>query len=244
MANRLQNKTAIITGGSGSIGTEIGRRYLKEGAKIILTDIKESDSEAKLIADNNMAVYMNQDVTKESDWKQVVDETIRQFGHLDILVNNAGIIPKPQTIDKISLEEWDKILNVNLTGNFLGIKQALKNMKKGGSIVNISSIKGLVGTAGGGPYNVSKGGSQILTKVSALDSAYNNYKIRINSVSPGFIKTSSTSKAKIKQVDQNIPMGHFGFPDDISEICVYLGSNESKYVTGSNFVIDGGYLAQ
>ena len=157
---------------------------------MVLADIKESKPEKEFVSKNNNVSFQELDVTDESQWGKVVNETIDEFNHLDILVNNAGIAPKPHPIDKLPLDEWDKVITTDLTGNFLGIKHTLKVMKgKGGSIINISSIEGFVGTPNGSSYCASKGGVRLLTKAAALDFTANGYKVRINSVHPGVIKT-------------------------------------------------------
>lgn len=246
---RLTGKTALITGGAGGMGLGIAQSYLAEGAEVILTDVKESDPEKELLAKNDHLIFKQHDVTDENAWIQVINDILSKFGHLDILINNAGIAPIPAPVDQIKLEDWQKVININLTGNFLGVKHALQAMKgKSGSIINISSIEGLVGTPYGGAYNAAKGGTKLLTKTAALDSTTNDYKVRINSVHPGLIKTPLLGGAAEEQAQQiantMIPMKHLGEPADIGAICVFLGSDESKYATGAEFVIDGGYTAQ
>jgi len=246
MADRLKGKVAIITGGTGGMGLGIAGCFLREGAKVAITDIKENEASKALVAQNaGQVLFETLNVTDESAWKQVIQDTVNQFGSLSILVNNAGIAPQPVPIDQEPYEDWKKVIDVNLNGNFLGVKYGMKEMKgKGGSIINISSIEGMVGQEVTGPYNASKGGTRLLTKAAALDAAANHYNVRINSVHPGFIDTPIIPREAIKPLADSTPLGHIGEPKDIGEICVYLASDESKFATGSEFTVDGGFTAR
>ncbi|AKV55865.1 Short-chain alcohol dehydrogenase [Bifidobacterium actinocoloniiforme DSM 22766] len=246
MTDRLKGKVAIITGGTGGIGLGIAECYVREGAKVVLTDIKETEESKHFLDERgDQARFMALDVTDEAQWQDVIDKTIKAYGSLDIVVNNAGIAPKAVPIDQEPYDDWKKVIRVNLDGTFLGVKHGMATMKgKGGSIINISSIEGFVGMRFGGPYNASKGGSRSLTKAAALDSAANGYNVRVNSVHPGFIKTPLLNDHLEKAMAELTPLGHIGDPDDIGEICVYLGSDESKFAMGSEFVVDGGFIAQ
>ncbi|MFC6289060.1 glucose 1-dehydrogenase [Levilactobacillus angrenensis] len=246
MTARLQNKTALITGGAGGIGIGIAKCYLREGARVILSDLQESDGERALIRDHDTASFVSLDVTDEAAWQATIGHIVEQFGQLDILVNCAGILPEMKPLDEITLAEWQRVIDINLTGNFLGMKHAIKAMKQsGGSIIDISSIAGMVASPLISSYSASKGGTRMLTKAAAIDATTKGYNIRVNSVHPGVINTPMTSgpNDQVAQVSAAIPMKRVGQPQDIGEICVYLGSDESNYVTGSEFTVDGGYTA-
>lgn len=191
MVDRLKDKVALITGGAGGMGTTIGKLYVDEGAIVVLADIKESKPEKELVSKSNRISFQKLDVTDESQWEKLISETIDEFDHLDILINTAGISAQTLPIQKISLKDWQKVLNINLTGQFLGIKHAFETMKKrGGSIVNICSIGGgrvaLPGPIS--PYEASKGGVRVLSRGAAIEVATRKYNIRVNSIYPGIIK--------------------------------------------------------
>ncbi|MFD1454533.1 glucose 1-dehydrogenase [Levilactobacillus lanxiensis] len=246
MTDRLQNKTALITGGAGGIGIGIAKCYLREGARIILTDLNESAAEKDLVQANDQASFVKQDVTSEDTWQAIIGDITAKYGQLDILVNCAGILPEMKPLDEITLSKWQRVIDINLTGNFLGMKHAIKAMKAhGGSIIDISSIAGMVASPLISSYSASKGGTRMLTKAAAIDATTKGYNIRVNSVHPGVINTPMTSgpSDQVAQVSAAIPMKRVGQPQDIGEICVYLGSDESNYVTGSEFTVDGGYTA-
>jgi NAD(P)-dependent dehydrogenase (short-subunit alcohol dehydrogenase family) len=231
----------------------------REGAKVVITHIKASEGEAvaNSIPDaRRKGLYLHHDVASEEEWKSVIQRTIKEFGRLDVLVNNAGVgvgaPPEEQT-----LEQWRWLMSINLDGVFLGTKHALLAMKehppKGGSIINLSSIEGLVGDPNLGAYNASKGGVRLYTKSVALYCAKSGLNIRVNSIHPGYIWTPMVENYLSehgdvaegrKAVDAMHPIGHVGEPDDIAYGVVYLASDESKFVTGSELVIDGGYTAQ
>ena len=231
----------------------------REGATVVLTDLK--DSEGQTVAggihgEGGKALYLHHDVASEDDWESVMARTVEEFGRLDVLVNNAGVgvgaPPEEQT-----LEQWRWLMSINLDGVFLGTKHAILAMKqyppKGGSIINLSSIEGLVGDPNLGAYNASKGGVRLYTKSVALYCAKSGLNIRVNSIHPGYIWTpmvetylkehGDVTEGR-KAVDAMHPIGHVGEPDDIAYGVVYLASDKSKFVTGSELVIDGGYTAQ
>ncbi|WP_103662590.1 SDR family oxidoreductase [Lactobacillus sp. HT06-2] len=252
MSNRLEGKVALISGGTCGIGLGVAKAYVKEGAKVVIGARFKDDECLDFLKDNpDNAVYMKLQVKDEDNWIKVVDDTVKKFGHLDIVVNDAGIGDKegftPKTIDKESKENWDEIIGVNLTGTFLGIKHGMAEMEKeghGGSIINISSIEGFVGFSTAAAYNASKGGVRMMTKSAALDAGVLKNGVRVNSVHPGYIKTRILPKNIWDQITPTIPMGHIGEPKDIAGICVYLGSDESSYATGAEFIVDGGVIAQ
>ncbi|MDH5106656.1 glucose 1-dehydrogenase [Lentilactobacillus diolivorans] len=248
MANRLKDKVAIITGGVSGIGLGIAECYIREGAKVVLTARKSIDKGKEAVdrfgADK--ALFVQQDVSQESDWEKVIKAAQDKFGKIDIVVNNAGVPPVNVPIDQLKIEDWNRIIAVNLTGTFLGIKHGMLAMKQtgGGSIINISSIEAFVGVPTGSPYNASKGGVRAMTKAAALDATTGDYHIRVNSVHPGFIDTPILPRESVKQLASITPMKHIGKPKDIGELCIYLGSEESEFATGSEFVVDGGFIAQ
>lgn len=243
---KLDNKVAIITGASQGMGASHAKLFIKEGAKVVITDVKEDKGTelAKELGDN--AMFVKQDVTSEDDWKNVIDQTVKKFGKLDILVNNAGItFAKP--ISDLTVDDYMKIVKVNQVSVFLGMKYASAEMKKNGhgSIVNISSIAGLVGTPNSIGYTDSKYAVRGMTKAAALQLAGSH--IRVNSVHPGVISTpmihQGDSEEIIKQFAKSIPLQRVAEPEEVSKMVLFLASDDSSYSTGSEFVIDGGLTA-
>jgi len=256
--NRVQDKVAIITGGALGIGKACAIRLAEEGAKVVVTDIKEEEGRKvveEIKSAGGDAIFIRHDVASEDDWQQVISTTLHTYGKLDVLVNNAGV-GKTTNVEEATLEDWRFLMGINLDGVFLGTKcgiEAMKQSGKGGSIVNMSSILGIVGEATAASYNASKGGVRIFTKSAALHCARSGYNIRVNSVHPGYIVTpmvetvmeaSGDAAAMQKALEGLHPMGHLGEPDDIAYGVLYLASDESKFVTGTELVIDGGYTAQ
>ena len=251
MSSRLKNKVAIITGAAKGQGEFEARLFASEGATVVLCDI---DVEAcgktaeEISSSGGSAVSMTLDVTSEPNWIGVVEQTVEFFGKLDILVNNAGIYSRVP-IENASVEEFDHILEVNLRGVFLGTKHAIPAMRTsgGGSIINISSTAGIVGNVGSGAYGASKGGVRSFTKYTAIQHAYEG--IRANSVHPGPIDTDmisdnlSTAEGR-KSTESRIPMGRVGSIEDVAMGVLFLATDESSYMTGSELVIDGGMTAQ
>jgi len=246
---RLENKVAIISGGSRGMGAFEAALFVQEGAKVIIGDVRDEEGRdlAKHIGSN--AVYMHLDVTSERDWAAVVKEAIDRYGKLDILVNNAGVSARG-TIEETSVDDWDRVMGINSKGVFLGTRAAIPEMRKsgGGSIINISSQLGLVGMAESSPqYQSSKGAVRIFTKSAAIQ--YAPEGIRVNSVHPGPIVTPMTEARRSDSVVQQvmvsrIPLGRYGESKDVAYGVLYLASDEASFVTGSELVIDGGWTAQ
>jgi 3(or 17)beta-hydroxysteroid dehydrogenase len=253
---RVSKKIALVTGGGSGIGEAICQRLAEEGATVIVTDINEDSARRVADAIGGGALGLHQDVTSERRWTEVVAEAVTRFGRLDVLVNNAGIAVIG-TAEDASLADWQATQKVNLDAVFLGTREAIKTMKSsgGGSIINISSVEGIIGEPLVAAYNASKGGMRIFTKSAALHCAAQGYGIRVNSVHPGFIGTAMVADAVASlgetegaafeaRIMDSIPLGRMGEPRDIANGVLYLASEESSYVTGAELVIDGGYIAR
>ncbi|MFD1124284.1 glucose 1-dehydrogenase [Lentilactobacillus raoultii] len=242
---KLDDKVAIITGASQGMGASHAKLFINEGAKVVITDINEEKGQqlAKTLGDN--ALFVKQDVSSEADWQKVIQTTLDHFGKLDILVNNAGISFN-KSLEEITVDDYLKIFKINQLSVFLGTKYAAEAMKKNGSgsIVNISSMNGLVGGAVG--YTDTKFAVRGLTKAAALQLAHDG--IRVNSVHPGVISTpmihQGDSEAVIKEFAKAIPLQRVAEPEEVSKMVLFLASDDSSYSTGSEFVIDGGMTAQ
>jgi len=261
---RMQGKVAIVTGGASGIGAETGRVFAREGAIVTLCDVQEDLGQqvaGEIRAAGGSAEYRHLDVTDESAWKALVAEVEARHGRVDVLCNIAGVSGRPagmtvqtsgvmtgMSITDTTLEMWNRIMDVNSTGVFLGTKSVIPAMQRagGGSIVNISSICGIVGSFANAAYHASKGSVRIFSKATAIQHAKD--QIRVNSVHPGFVDTpmarpgllgNESGKARMDAT----PLGRFGKPSDIANGCLYLASDESSWVTGSELVIDGGMTA-
>lgn len=253
---RLKGKVAVITGGSVGIGAATATRMAEEGAAVAILDCHDQDGEAlaRHLTDRGLkAGYWHCDVSREQEVKQVLDKVADTFGNLTVLVNNAGIAGPNKPTHELTEEEWDVVQNVNVKGVFFCTKHTIPHMKKAGvgSIINLSSIYGLVSAPDVPPYHASKGAVRLMTKTDAM--LYATDKIRANSIHPGFIwtpmveghlKTTGQDLEEAKKATAALhPLGHMGEPDDIAWGAVFLASDESKFVTGSELVIDGGYTA-
>lgn len=255
--DRLTGKVAAVTGGSVGIGAATVIRMAEEGAAVAILD--RQDAEGRALAEHLVdrglkARYWHCDISNESEVRQTLDEVAEQFGSLSVLVNNAGIAGPNKPTHELTEEEWDRVQSVNVKGVFFCTKHAIPHMKKagGGSIINLSSIYGLVSAPDVPPYHASKGAVRLMTKTDAL--LYATEGIRANSIHPGFIwtpmveghlKTTGMDLEEAKAMTAQLhPVGHLGEPDDIAWGIVYLASDESKFVTGSELVIDGAYTAR
>ncbi|MBQ0798657.1 MAG: glucose 1-dehydrogenase [Porticoccaceae bacterium] len=251
---RVQDKVALITGGTAGIGYASAELICREGGKVVITDLRPAEGEAsaqKLRDQGYDAMFVEQDVTDETRWEEVMAEVVKRHGRLDILVNNAGVGIETD-LEESDLAHWRFVNGVNMEAVFMGTKNAVKQMKLngGGSIINISSIEGLVGDPRFGAYNASKGGVRLFTKSAALYCAEKKYNIRVNSVHPGFTQTPMVddaiglfSEADAERINREIAIGYMADPIDQAYGILFLASDESRYMTGSELVIDGGYTA-
>ncbi len=249
---RLEGKVAFISGGARGMGAAEARMFAAEGAKVAFGDVLDDEGkkvEAEINETGGECIFLPLDVTSESQWSTVIQSVVARFGKLDIMVNNAGISAHGM-IEDVTVEEWDRVMDVNAKGVFLGTKTAIPEMRKAGagSIINISSQLGLVGTEMSSPqYLASKGAVRIFTKAAAVQ--YAGEGIRVNSIHPGPIETPMTAassadpEVKAKMVSR-IPMGRYGQPEEVARAVLYLASDESSFVTGSEVVVDGGWTAQ
>ena len=251
--NRLEGKTAIVTGGASGIGEATSRLFVDQGARVVVADIDDDKGnalEADLNKNGEVAMYRKLDVTQESRWIEVVGETMAKWGRLDVVVNNAGMsgVKGRATVEDTIVDNWDTVFAVNSTAVMLGTKTAIPAMRKngGGSVVNVSSIFGIVGSPAGAAYHASKGAARTFSKAAAVQYAPDN--IRVNSVHPGFTDTPMTldihSQKEIRDARLAMtPMGRLGLPIDIAYGILYLASDEAVWVTGTELVIDGGEIA-
>jgi NAD(P)-dependent dehydrogenase (short-subunit alcohol dehydrogenase family) len=264
---RLNGRVALISGGGRGLGEAMCLRLAQEGSAVAVTDKDEAEADRVargIAASGGRAIALRLDVTQETEWRTAIAETVRRFGGIDVLVNNAGVVLSKLT-EETTLEEWRWISAVNVEGVFLGIKTAIPAMRErakttpaGGSIVNISSISGIVGSERGAAYSTSKGGVRLMTKSTALEFARLGYRVRVNSVHPGLVETDMGTGLMRRAVDlgmakdyaerktqvlQRYPMGRLPTREDIANAVLFLASDESAYMTGAELVIDGGLTA-
>lgn len=255
--DRLKNKACIVTGGTLGIGRATCLLFARECAKVAITDVLDSQGAQlanEITASEGDAEYWHMDVASEKEVRDVFAKIHKRFGKIDVLVNNAGIAGTNKPTHEVSEQDWDKLMSVNVKGVFFCTKHAVPYMKAAGrgSIINLSSIYGMIGAGDNPPYHASKGAVRLMSKNDAVLYAPDN--IRVNSVHPGFIWTPMVEGAAkesgvgvkefCKIIEARHPLGHIGEPDDIAWGIVYLASDESKFVTGSELIIDGGYTAQ
>ena len=249
---RLDGKVAIVTGASSGIGRSIALRFAEEGAKVTVADVREDPREGgkpthELIQEKDgEAMFMETDVSSKEDVQKMFYETAEEFGKIDIVVNNAGVFFQDK-VEDLEEDEWDKVINIDLKGVYLCTKEAVEHMVKEdieGSIINISSIAGLLGYQGAAAYSAAKGGVSNFTREVALD--YGPKGINVNAICPGVIKTQMTAEFRedpqMKEfMEQNTPYKRLGEPEDIANAAVFLASDESNFIHGENLVVDGGW---
>lgn len=254
---RLQGKITLVTGAASGIGKSIAEIFASEGAVVVATDVNEKGGQQaveEIRQRGGSGLFLQQDVTQEAQWAEVMEAVAKQYGKLDVLVNNAGVTERGNA-ETISLADWKAVIDINLHGVFLGIQHGIRSMKEtgGGSIINMSSIEGQIGDANCAAYTASKAGVRVFTKSAALLCAREGYKVRINSIHPGVIRTALVDawikskedpEAEYQRLVAKTPIGCLGDPADVAYGAVYLASDEAKFVTGSELVIDGGYTAQ
>lgn len=251
--DRVKAKIAIITGAASmpGLGNTTAKLLAREGAAVVVTDIDFVGAEkcaAEIVSAGGRAIALFHDVTKEESWQQILAESQRKFGQIDILVNNAGILDLTYSIEDMTLENWNVQIEINMTGVFLGCKHVIPYMRKagGGSIINLSSVGGLVGV-GNGAYGATKAGVRLLSK--SIGVRYGCENIRCNSVHPGIMRTNLTEKYlkgspdAAQRLIADIPAGRLGEPEDIANCVLFLASDESRFVTGAELVVDGGQTA-
>ena len=249
---RVDGKVALITGGASGIGLATAGLLAGEGAQVVLTDLVESEANAAAVAARRGRFY-KLDVTRENEWIVVTDAVVSEFGRLDILVNCAGV-SLLKDVETTTLEEWRRLMAVNLDGTFLGCKHAIRVMKErgNGSIVNMSSVAGIVGAANLAAYSASKGAVRLLTKSVALHCARKGYNIRCNSVHPSFVETPMlrsmlTAARDPQKLEANYasaaPLGRLAKPIEIARTILFLASDEAAFTTGAELVVDGGLTA-
>ncbi|TCV62225.1 SDR family oxidoreductase [Pseudomonas fluorescens] len=246
---RLNNKVALISGASSGIGAATAIRFAEEGAMVVICDIDEAKADSVLEAvrlKGSEAIFCRLDVRDERQWEAAFDSAISAFGFVNVVMNSAGIA-LPGNVETMSFEDWNKELSVNLNGTFFGIKHAFKHLQeKGGSIINLSSIEGIVGHPEFAAYSAGKGAVRNLTKSAALHAGRSGYKIRVNSIHPGYILTPMVGNdpAELERLAKLHPIGFLGEAIDIANMALFLASDESRFATGAEFVVDGGFLAQ
>lgn len=275
MANQndkaLAGKVALVTGAARGLGMASAIGLAREGARVVVTDLRADEGQAVVDAiagEGGEALFVSHDVTQEDQWEAAIAKAEEAYGALHVLVNNAGVAPTGEYLENLALEDWHKVIAIDLDSVFLGCKHGIRTIKKyatkeaaDGSIINISSVMGMVGFPRNADYNAAKGGVRIMTKVAALECAELGYGIRVNSIHPGFIDTplvrdavdegTKRPDAVLQSANEMIdmlamahPLGKLGDARDIGDAVVFLASNRSRFVTGTELVVDGGYTAR
>ncbi len=257
MSGRLDGKVVLLTGAASGIGAATTELMLGEGARVVATDVDVARGEALVARLSAQApgriVFLRLDVAQEAQWEAALAQAAARFAPIDVLVNNAGVAPALVPLAQTTLDEWRRVMSINLDGAFLGVKHAIRAMTgRGGAIVNVSSVAGLVGMPLNGAYSPAKAGVLLLTKCAALECAQMDPPIRVNAVHPGYIRTdmvgatSDTLGAERfeRRVRKTVPLKRLGDAQDIAEAIVFLASTQSKFTTGSSLVVDGGWTAQ
>ncbi len=267
----LAGKVALVTGGARGLGAASALGLAREGASVVVSDLRADEGQVvvdAILNEGGKAVFIAHDVTKEDQWEAAVAKAEEEFGALHILVNNAGVAPAGEYIEDLKLEDYKRVTEIDMDSVFLGCKHGIRTIKKyttkeaaDGAIINISSVMGIVGFPRNADYNAAKGGVRIMTKVAALECAELGYGIRVNSIHPGFIDTAlvrdaveegtkrpdaifQSSNEMIDMLVMAHPLGKLGDPRDIGDAVVFLASNRSGFMTGSELVVDGGYTIQ
>ncbi len=252
MVDRVAGKVALVTGGASGLGRESAMLFAAEGARVAISDINEEGGRAVAAEIGDAAIFLPHDVTDEEQWIETVQQTVSAFGGLHILVHSAGI-GLTKTVEEIELEEWHRVHAIDLDSVFLGCKHAIPEMAKsgGGSIVNISSVAGIIAGANMAAYNSAKAAVRHLSKSVALHCARKGYNIRSNSIHPAFIDTPILDRHKAKygaevalsKFARQIPLGRVGQPREVANAILFLASDESSFITGTELIIDGGISA-
>lgn len=255
MAGRVAGKVAFVTGGASGLGLAAAKLLAREGARVVITDVQKDKGPAAAAEIGGDTLFLDHDVSSESGWTVAIDRALERFGKISVMVNSAGIAWPDGSIETVSLKDFKRMMAVNAEGTFLGCQNAVRVMKGLGepcSIVNISSVAGIVSGWQMAAYSPSKGAVRLLTKSVALHCARAGYDIRCNSVHPAFIDTPMVQQGIEAETDRDkarrrltrmVPMGRIGEPDDIGYLILYLASDESKFTTGAEMVVDGGCTA-
>lgn len=254
MSGRVQHKVALVTGGASGFGRQSAIRLAEEGALVCVTDVSEGGGEETAAMLGQRGFFRRQDVTKDAEWEDTIRAVLHRYGKLDVLVNSAGVAHPKDNIEDCDDRVWDFVMDVNLTGTYLGCRHAIQPMRRagGGSIVNLASVLALKGEAGAMAYCASKGGVRLLTKSVAAHCGRQKNGIRCNAICPGYmltgmlydyLDTTNDREGEHARIASMHALGRLGDSDDIAHMVVYLASDESRFVTGAEMVVDGGFMA-
>ncbi|MDA0220457.1 MAG: glucose 1-dehydrogenase [Proteobacteria bacterium] len=254
MSGRLKNKVALVTGGASGFGRQSAIRLAEEGALVCITDLNEAGGEETAAMLGPRGFFRRQDVTREDDWTATIKAVLDRFAKLDVLVNSAGVAAAADNIEDADDAIWDLVMDVNLTGTWLGCRHAIAPMRRagGGSIINLASVLALKGEGGALAYCASKGGVRLLTKSVAVHCGNQRNNIRCNAICPGYMLTGmlrdfldslNDREGEHARIAAMHPLGRLGDADDIAQMVLYLASDESRFVTGAEMIVDGGFTA-